>query len=471
MLKFNSFKELDEKLDFSRKAGFQLSPQQTASIESLAVWPRSGNFSEVGTGKTVMSTATSYMKGKTVTIVTVPPILIPQWEIWLKQFTPKVVRYQGSPRYRTKLVLADARWIIMSHAIFRQDFNRLYDDLHLKDGLEIIVDEAQSLKNPASVLYKCVVKMGNGHDIQLLTGTPTNKPLDSYSYIKIKTPEVYRSLGHFENVHVAERDFFKQPTKYQNLDLLAKNLALQTVKHTKQEMFGYDLTPIYTPMPYDLDPEHAKLYEKLVDEQLLLLGDGTKIDATTAQKLYHALQQIVCNWSHFAGEQRRSAIYDLLDSVVEQTDVLNPARSKLIVWTYYKMTSRNMLAYCHEQWPGTTVAAYSEVDSAASVKRFLEDPNCRILVAQPTSAGVGLNPAHLCSEMLFAEASTVPSHMRQSIGRVDRMGQKVRPTIRFASATGTIQGYLYRRLSENDDLVVKVENLRDNIRSALRGQT
>lgn len=470
MPKYNSFEEMNADLQFEDKAGFTLAPKQREAIETCSLWQRLANFSEVGCGKTVMATGTSLIKGCDTTLVTVPPILIPQWVEWLRGFQMPVVRYKGTPTQRKAMTLAGQRWIVMSHAIFRDDFQRVYAELSGTPRLEIIVDEAQAVKNASSVLYKSVIKLGAGHDIQLLTGTPTNKPADGYAYCKIKTPEVYRSQGHFENVHIAERDFFGSPTKYQNLELLASNLALQTVRFTKEEVFGYDLQPIFDPKPYDLDPKHLKLYDQLVEEQLLLLPDGGKIDATTATKLYHASQQIVCNWSTFSGNDKdRSAIYDMVDEVIEETQCLDPAHSKLIIWTHYKMTSRSMLAYLNQRWADSTVAAYSEVNSDRSIERFMKDATCRILVAQPSSAGMGLNPAHLCSEVLFVEASTMPMQIRQAIGRVDRKGQRVRPTIRFASAVGTIQKYLYSRLSSNDDMVMQIENLRDSLRTALKG--
>ena len=469
MKKYETFSDLDKATDFSAKAGFNMADKQIQAVEYLADLPRSANFSEVGCGKTAMATATSMLRAVDTTVVTVPPILIPQWEEWLNKVSYKVVRYQGTPKYRNNLDLTDARWIVMSHAILRQDFNDLYRKLH-KVELEIIVDEAQAIKSSSSVLYKCVTKLGFGKSIQMLTGTPTTKPPDAYSYIKIKSPEMYRSMGHFENLHVESKDFFGQPTAYCKLDLLAERLALHTVKFTKEEVFGYNLQPIYIPLRYDLDHKHLRLYEKLVDEQLLLLDDGTKIDATTAQRLHHALQQIVCNWSHFSGNPDRSAAYDIFDEVVDETACLNKDRSKLIVWTYYKMTSRSMLAYANKRWPNTTVAAFSEADSAKSVELFMKDPSTRILIAQPGSAGVGLNPASVCSEMLFLEASTSPMQIRQACGRVDRMGQTKKPTIRFAEARGTIQKHLYNKLSQNDDLVQKVEMLRSSLRNALLGR-
>jgi SNF2 family DNA or RNA helicase len=206
-----------------------------------------------------------------------------------------------------------------------------------------------------------------------------------------------------------------------------------------------------------------------MEEQLLLLGDGTKIDATTSTRLFHAAQQIVCNWAHFSGEDRRSAIYDVIDQTLEELDVNNVENSKLIIWTYYKLTTRNVMAYLLDQGYNA-VAAYGEVNSNKSFELFMEDPTVRILVAQPQSAGVGLNAQGVCSEMLFVETPTTPLLARQAIGRVVRMGQKRKPRIKVAVAQNTIQVRLLDQLMSNDDLVKRVENTQDSIRSWLKGR-
>jgi SNF2 family DNA or RNA helicase len=117
----------------------------------------------------------------------------------------------------------------------------------------------------------------------------------------------------------------------------------------------------------------------------------------------------------------------------------------------------------------SAVGAYSEVNSNKSFERFMEDPSVRILVAQPQSAGVGLNAQGVCSEMLFVETPTTPLLARQAIGRVVRMGQQRKPRIKVAVAAGTIQVRLLRMLLDNDDLVAQVENTPDSIRNWLRG--
>ena len=98
------------------------------------------------------------------------------------------------------------------------------------------------------------------------------------------------------------------------------------------------------------------------------------------------------------------------------------------------------------------------------------DPETRFMVAQPKSVGVGLNLQHVCSEMLFLEMSTVPMDARQAFGRVDRPGQRVRPTIRLARAIGTVQMQLFDNLLKNDDLVSQVERTPTSLRQELLGE-
>jgi len=307
-------------------------------------------------------------------------------------------------------------------------------------------------------------------NLMLLTGTPVNKPIDAYAYIKLMTPDAYRSQGHFEMLHVSKRDFFKKPLEYDNLDVIREHLQRNSISRTKKELHGYDLKPLFPDTEYELSAEHQALYAKLVEEQLLSFDDGTVIDATTVQKLRHALQQIVVNFDHFSNNPaNRSAAYDIIDQMVEETQCYQPEKSKLIIWTKYKRTSRSVLNYVNEALKVPAVAAYSEADTEKSINLFMDNPKTRVLVANYQSAGAGLNPQHVCSEALFLELDTVPLYVRQAVGRIDRVGQTNVPRMRFAVAANTVQVGLYEDLLTNDDLVQHVEPSKTSIREMLMG--
>jgi len=450
------------------KLPFDLKPKQRDAIENIAQFDRGGLFTDVGTGKTVMATLIAMIWRPRKVFIAMPPILLDQWADWLESIGQKDVSIYRGPRRKPDQL--DHAWVLMSHNVFRDSFEQVRDRFDASQDV-LIMEEAHALKNPGSQLFK---KVGNvlipKGKVILLTGTPTSNPGDGYAYTRIKTPAVYRSKGHFDRIHVAERDIYNNVTKWKDIDLLSRNLHLQAVKLTKEDIFGDTPDPIYTTMSYRLDPAHEKLYNQLAEEQLLLLTTGDKIDATTATRLYHALQQIVVNWSHFAAQDKRPAAFDLLDEVIESTQCMDKSKTKLSVWVNYRMTNEAVVKYLRAKFGDRAIAAaYGDVDSSKGVHAIMNDPECRILVAHPKSAGVGLNMQHVSHEMLFLEASTVPMEMKQTIGRIDRAGQTKVPHIRFAQAKGTIQVKLFRDLLSKDDLVSHVERSPKSLRNSIYG--
>lgn len=468
-MNYTTYAAFDAAYKFSERCGFQLTDVQIADVETFVKWKSSLNSGEVGVGKTCMSTVVALMRKHTYGLVVVPPILIRPWVQWLGKVSESVCTYRGTPSQRKELQKGEYHWYVMSHTILRMDFDWCVKKF--KTDTEIIVDEAHALKNPASRLFREVqlLESNPSNNLQLLTGTPVSKPLDVYVYVKLNTPEVYRSYSQFETIHVTERNFFKQPIAYGELDLLTTNLALRSIGRSKEFVHGYNLTPLYPDSSYELSPEHRRLYEKLLDEQLLLFEDGSKIDATSVSKLTHAMQQIIVNYDYFSNDPKnRSAAYDLVDMTIEDTQCADVNRSKLIIWCKYRLTSGKMLTYCNSLGI-KTVAAYGGSNAEEAVRLFMDDPETRILIGQPQSCGAGLNPQGVCSEALFLEYDTTSLLSRQAVGRIDRVGQKVKPTIRFAVAVGTVQDCLLKQLLNNDDMVSRIEPTKKGLREALLG--
>lgn len=449
---------------------FPLYVWQKEDIREATQHDRFALFLPVGSGKSVISTMIAIGWNDPHIIVLLPPILSVQWVKFLNSIpnNGKALNYRGTPKQRHNLPIEDYKWLVMSLDIFKKDFDLLNEYFLGKDVITI-VDEAQCLKSCQSQSYKRVNQFSAGKKLLLATGTELNNPGDAYSYIKLKTPSLYRSAVHFENIHVAEVDFFGKTTKWQELEVLKTNLYLRSAKRTKEDVHKALPKATYTPIEYELEPAHKKLYDKLVNEMLLELPSGGKIDATTAVGLYTKSQQIIVNWSTFAGETSlRPAIFDVIDQVCDEIDLGKAGASKLILWTWFKRTTEAVRDYMNSKYPNSTVAAYSGADSIKSVARFLDDPTCTVLVGQPGSVGMGLNPQHLCWECLFIEAPTRSIPFKQAAGRIDRQGQKYNPTIRVATASGTIQCKMFRNLLSNDTEVMLIQSEKD-LRSAIYG--
>lgn len=460
---------------------FQPFDFQREAIEELGHLDRTGWYAEPGCGKTLMSTVVALYKQidepDLVTFVVVPPILINSWVRWLRRIggVDRVVAYRGTPAKRNALRIGNARFIVVSMPIFKRDVHRFERELGARPKAGII-DEAHSVKNPQSDNHRTVRQFFEGQTLLLLTGTPLSNPLDVYGYVKLIAPTVYSSMQQFRNLHIEEQDFFGQVTKWRHLDLLQKNLLINSCRMLKEDVLKDLKEPIYAPIFYPLDEAHHALYVKLMNEQLLEYESGKVIDATSATRLYHAAQQIVCNWAHFADDpSRKSAAFEVLDNTIAELGIVpngskeSGSGKKLVVFSLYKMTNAQVVRHLSDFG---AVACYSEISRAQQdrdIDRFMTDPSCKILVAQPLSAGFGLNLQEVCSDVLFLEAPVVPSHFHQAVARVYREGQRNTPVIRIAIAERTAQVRLHKRLLEKDELVNRVQIGFKDLRDAIYG--
>ena len=403
---------------------------QHEDVNALIGWDRVGVFLPVGAGKTLILTYTALGWGAQYYIVVLLPILIPQWVKWLNAIpgAGSAAAYKGNPSKRQQLDLLKYRWWVMSYGVWKNDYNKLMQLLRGVDQYGLLIDEAHNIKNTETQNWKLAMRMSAGQYLALATGTELNDPGDAYAYVKIKTPGVYGSYGQFRRIHVAAEDFFGKPKVWQNEDLLHDNLYLQSVHRTKEEVQKHLPRAKYMPLEYELDPAHAKLYKELGEQQILELENGGKVDATTQQTLYNHMQQIVLNWSHYAGRtDLRPAAFDVIDMLIQQLDFENmPTKRKFIIWTWYQQSTELVRDYLETLYPGRVAVAYGKSNSDKEFARFKDDPECWWMVAQPLSAGAGVEPQYVCYNCLFLETPTRTIPFRQAAGRLDRDGQSER---------------------------------------------
>ncbi len=449
----------------------ELTKIQIEDIHTMAEYGRLLGDFPVGYGKTALSTYASLMLEPDATVILVPPILVPPWVAWLKAVgLPGVMAYEGGPAARRLLQIARAKWIVSSYGMWRNDLDRFNTEMsHMR--VLTVVDEAQALKNHKSKIFKAVWEFAGGRNLFLMTGTPKSSPADTYAYVKLNTPEVYKTNARFEAIHVEKRDFYDVPTKWHNLDIMQTNFNLKRVHRTVEEVNANLPAPKFIPIMYDLDAEHMALYKKLMTEQLLEVPEG-KIDATTANTLHHQAQQIITAWGEFdpEGKPRVSKVFEIMDEICDQLDLGAEGASKLICWTQYKRTSRAVLQHFEKRLGKIgkrAVGAWSETNAKKSVDAFMTDPYTVELTAQPGSAGAGLNPQYNCWACFYFELPTRTIPFTQSYGRIYRTGQKYHALIYLPIARGTIQEGLLAKLMKNDAEVSESSGTKTSVRDLI----
>lgn len=452
---------------------FELRPYQADAVNAQADFPRDGLYWQVGAGKTSAGTVHALYWGLQHNtkrwVVLMPPILLLQWERWIKGITdlttgthPSVVVYHGTPAKRQVLDLR-VSFILTTYGMLKNDYEHLQAFLK-REPYGVIADEAEAIKNIRSDTHKAVDGIAEDRPLTLMTGTPITKPGDAYAYLKLVAPGIYRNKRHFDRLHVEEVDEWGNVEKWTNLDLLHENMKVHTSRVLRREV-RKDLPPvIYTRVPYNLPSAHMNLYKRIAEERLVEFEDGSEIDAISASALRSALQQVIINWGEFdEGTDRVPAALELVeDYLMELGD------AKLAVVANFRRSNAYLLEALKKY---NAVAVYGDIsgpNKQRAIHRFITDPTCRVILLQPASAGRGVDGLqHVCSDMLVLEAPTTAPPFEQVVGRLDRDGQEDVVNCRIAVAQGTVQVRMFAQLLDNDQVANRVQggfkDLKDSI--------
>lgn len=452
---------------------FTLRPDQKEAIDELSRYDRSGLYYPIGSGKSCMASAIALyaaLQNKIDKIlVLAPPILLRQWANWFSTF-PKltVTLYRGSPAQRKKLTF-DSDITITTTGLLKNDFVRVMNELG-PERVFVIVDEATSIRNCAALAYKAVRDfMDTGSKmLTLLTGTTISQPWQTYGYISLIVPGVYTSYRQFQMIHIAGVDQYGIPSSYNNLDLLASNMQLQTVRREAEDIM--DLPEItYTPIVYELTSAHQRLYNKVVEELLVELDNGDILDALIPARLRMTSQRVILLPSEFGGEKIVPAGLALIDNFLDDLE-----GAKLIVYSNFQSSNETIWDHCAKLGTNPALVYGGERSSAKKnleeVERFKNDPTCQVMVGNPRSAGVGIDGLqNVCHAMLFLELP-VPADFLQAVGRIKRTGQTKKCTVRIGVAENTVQVDMQRNSLKKEDLAVRVVPTKDTLRRALTGR-
>lgn len=442
-----------------------LDPVQAVAVSAMITPMLSGLclFDEQGIGKTLTAVAAFDVlrqRGEIDALIVVCPVTMKQaWKDEIQRFLPgkyDISIIEGLPDEKRRIALEPFDVLVTNF----ESIGSLLVLLKAVAGtkkIALVVDESFNIKN------KDAVKSSAIRDLRkfcvkgfVLCGTPApNSSVDvihqydiadnGYTFVGFVPPKDEGERTKAINLRIEERGTTVRRLKEQVLpDLPEKRFNIVSVRMTgRQESL------------YEVARRKLELNLKSMDNATF-----RKSLAAYFQQRSVLLQICACPESVDPSYSDVSAKLEKLDELVNR--VVEKEGKKLIIWSFYRASLRSLMERYQRLTPVLLDGSVAAKQRAESVRRFQNDPDVRICIANPAAAGAGVT-LHSASDAAYISFSNQAAHFLQSIDRIHRRGQKASSAnYYFFICKDTIEENEMRRLREKE--LRQHELLGDNVK-------
>ena len=444
-------------------------PHQQTALDRCEKKRNFGHFMEQGTGKTKVSIdhcCRLFAAGQITGVLVVTKKGVHRQ--WIEAELPKdhSAPYLGDywrkkPSHSEVMVKGGAlKWWTVNYDALRGqnawDPTLKFAKAH-QGSLMIIADESQCIMNHTSGRHKAMMTLRpySSHRL-LLTGTPMGKDLtDQWAQLKWLDESIlgakylttfraqYCIMGGYEGRAVVG---------HKNLDEFKRRCAPYTYRVTKAEI-GY-IPKRYGEWVYDLLPDQIRLIKQIKQELMAELKDGDTVPISSATAAFSKVQQIT-NGFIISEEQKAIRLMPVPRNPRAQAaiDWLNSYDGKAVIWT--RFTEDRAIMAEALQSAGISFAEYTGSDGERhkAKARFIADVKVRCFLANPQSAGTGLDGLQtVCTQALYYSNSFNAIDRWQSEDRIDRRGMIGGSNYTDLIGKGSTDRYILRNLKKKKGL-------------------
>jgi SNF2 family DNA or RNA helicase len=416
----------------------QLRPYQVRGYSWLAFLRRWGLGAcladDMGLGKTIQAIALLLQEreqapnGVGPALVICPTSVVGNWKREINRFAPdlRVMVHHGSERARGEGFATDARVhdvIISTYGLARRDV----DDLKQVSWSDVILDEAQNIKNPHAKQTQAVRSLPAASRVAL-TGTPVeNRLSELWSIMQFLNPGFLGSLSSFRQAFALPIERYQDKTATARLKGLVGPFVLRRVKTDPtviQDLPDKSEMKVYC----DLTAEQATLYEAVVKESLERIESeeegiqrrGVVLGALTR------LKQVCNHPAQFLGDGSplpgRSGKLDRLGEMLEEALSVG---DRALVFTQFAGMGHMLQAYLRSLFGVEVLFLHGGTPQKQRdrlVARFQEGHDAPVFILSLKAGGTGLNLT-AANHVFHFDRWWNPAVENQATDRAFRIGQ------------------------------------------------
>lgn len=382
--------------------------------------------------------------GRTSLLV-VPTSLLFNWQREVERFAPQLSIYQFTGPNRTRLIteLVTYDIVLTTYGVLRNDID-LLKDVRFN---YVVLDESQTIKNPASKVYRSAVLLKAKHFLSL-SGTPIENSLtDLWAQLNFLNRGMLGSLRSF-------RDQFITPIEKNNdekVQSALKKLVEPFIMRRSKSEVAPELPQLTEEVVYcNLSDDQRSIYEEeksLVRNHILdnIESVGYSQSAISILRGLTRLRQISNHPQMLDDYQIASS--GKFDEIIRTTEALVGENHKVLIFSSFVKHLKIVEKQLAHMGIGYQMLVGSTTNREQIVDKFQNDPSCHVFLISIKAGGVGLNLT-AADYILVLDPWWNPAVENQAIARAHRIGQDKPVFVYRFISVGTVEEKI-RRLQES----------------------
>ncbi|NGX56131.1 MAG: ATP-dependent RNA helicase SrmB [Candidatus Anoxychlamydiales bacterium] len=384
-------------------------------------------------------------------IVVCPTSVIYHWEDLIKKFLPsiKVYTYHGTNR-DLKDFYENYDLLLTSYGLIRTDIKEIK-----KIKFEIsIFDEMQIAKNASSITHKSLCQINSNMTLGL-SGTPIENYLKELKALfDLVLPNYLPTQAQFKELFInpIEKANDKEAQK-----LLKKLIKPFILRRKKSEVLKDLPEKIEENIYFDLSNEQKKMYNEIIDQTKTTIDEFKNEKKPSYIHVFSILSKLkqICDHPSLINKdlknysKYKSGKFDLFEELLNEA---LESDQKVVIFSQYlgmieiieKYLKSKKINYASIK--GSTKKRYLEI------KKFKEDPSCKVFVASLLAAGVGIDLSN-ASIVIHYDRWWNPAKENQATDRVHRIGQNRGVQVFKLIAKNTIEERIHSIIEKKQSLI------------------